>query len=192
MPTKSNDDFKDLLIENPIIGAIRNDSQLKGVLKSNLNIVFLLYGTILSIPAIVKKLTDSGKTVFIHLDMIDGLKNDEAGVCYVKEKTSTYGIISTKPNSIRYAKEQSLYSILRIFIIDSKSLSTGIKNLEEYKPHAVEVMPGASSKIINTVQNSINIPIIAGGLIDTKEEVITSIRSGAIAISTSKENIWTM
>ncbi len=192
MPEKNSEIFNDLLIENPIIGAIRNDTQLKRILKSNLNIVFLLYGTVLSIPGIVKKLTDSGKIVFIHLDMIDGLKNDEAGICYVKEKTSTYGIITTRPNSVKYAKEQSLYTILRLFIIDSKSLATGIKNAEEYKPDAIEVMPGASSKIINTVLKSIKLPIIAGGLIDTKEEVITSIRSGAIAISTGSENIWTM
>ncbi len=182
--------FNDLLVENPIIAAIRNEEQLEKVLQTDIKIVFVLYGTILSIKSLCQRLHENDKTVFVHLDMIDGLKNDEAGIQYIKEMANPLGVLTTKQTSIKHAKHLSLHAILRLFIIDSKSLTTGIKNIEEFKPHAVEVMPGASSKIIKTVQKSIKAPIIAGGLIETKAEVVKILKSGAIAISTSYEDIW--
>ncbi len=190
MNVSDSDAFLDLLVENPIIGAIRKDSQLERVLDSNIKIVFVLYGTILSIKEQLARLKAKDKIVFIHLDMIDGLKNDEAGIEYIKEIACPFGVITTRQQSIKHAKSFSLFTILRMFIIDSKSLTTGLKNIDEFKPHAVEVMPGASSKIIKTVQKSIDVPIIAGGLIETKEEVVKTLNSGAIAISTSYERIW--
>ncbi len=45
-------------------------------------------------------------------------------------------------------------------------------------------------KIINELGEKTNIPIIAGGLIRDKEDVINCLNAGAIGISTSKEEVW--
>ncbi len=101
--------------------------------------------------------------------MIDGLKGDSAGIEYLKECVELDGIISTKTSNIKHATQVGLYAIQRIFIIDSLSLKTGIKNILEHRPTAVEVMPGIASKIINKLETKVkNIPIIAGGLIKEK------------------------
>ncbi len=84
--------------------------------------------------------------------MIDGLKGDSAGIEYLKECVELDGIISTKTSNIKHATQVGLYAIQRIFIIDSLSLKTGIKNILEHRPTAVEVMPGIASKIINKLE----------------------------------------
>lgn len=51
----------------------------------------------------------------------------------------------------------------------------------------IEIMPGTLDKVIKKLKNEINIPIIAGGLIETQEEIKASLESGASAVSTGKK-----
>ena len=37
---------------------------------------------------------------------------------------------------------------------------------------------------------NIGIPVIAGGLIETKAEITTALSSGAVAVSTGKKELW--
>ncbi|WP_461204308.1 glycerol-3-phosphate responsive antiterminator [Clostridium sp. DL1XJH146] len=182
--------LNEIFLENPIIGAIKNDNDLEMVLKSNASIVFVLYGNIMSISAICKKIATKDKVVFIHLDLIDGLKADHRGVDFIKKYADPYGVISTKTSNIRYAKQIGLKTVLRIFALDSLSLSTGLKNIYDTKPDAVEVMPGVASKIISSINKNISIPVIAGGLIQTKKDIMDALSSGAVAISTTKNTLW--
>lgn len=184
--------FHDLLLDNPLIGAIKNDDNLENILKTDVNIVFVLYGNLSNIGDISKKLKDHNKLFFIHIDMIDGLKSDEAGIKFLKDFINPYGIISTKHYHLKLARKHNMHTILRTFIIDSMSLETAIKNCNEYRPSAVEVMPGISEKIIKKVKANTNIPLIAGGLIEDKNDIISALNSGALAISTTKEDIWYM
>jgi glycerol uptake operon antiterminator len=184
--------LKEMLLENPVIAAIRNDDDLEMVLESSANIVFVLYGDILSIPSICKRLSEKEKTVFVHVDLIDGLKGDSSGIRFIKEYVNPHGIISTKVSNIKYANQLNMYTIQRIFVIDSLSLKTGIKGIHETKPSAVEVMPGVASKIISTLEKEINTCIIAGGLIKDKKDIMDSLAAGAMAISTTAKELWNL
>jgi glycerol uptake operon antiterminator len=53
-------------------------------------------------------------------------------------------------------------------------------------------MPGVASKIIHTMEKEINVPIIAGGLIKSKKDVMDSLAAGAIAISTTSTELWNL
>ena len=185
-------ELEEILIENPVIGAIRNEEDLEKILKSEVKTVFVLYGSILNIKNICGRLKECSKIVFVHIDLIDGLKSDLVGITFIKECGQLDGIITTKPTSIKYAKQLGLCTIQRIFIVDSLSLETGIKNVKNVSPDAVEVMPGVASKIIKRMENSIHCPIIAGGLIENKKDVMESLASGAIAVSTTKEILWNL
>ena len=163
-------ELSELLIENPVISAIRNDEDLCCAVKSKAKIVFVLYGNILSIPNICSKLKEVHKTVFVHIDLIDGLRGDMAGVEYINKYGKPDGIITTKVNCIKYAKQLGLQTILRIFIIDSLSTKTGVRNINGTCPNAVEMMPGVASKEIQAMEKETQVPIIAGGLINKKKE----------------------
>lgn len=182
--------FKELLIENPIIAAVRDEESLNNVIKSKALIVFILYGNIMNIGECCRKLIDAGKKVFIHVDMIEGLRADKAGIEFIKIYANPCGILSTKPSNIKFANQLQMYTIQRIFAIDTHSLKTGVKSIHETCPNAVEIMPGIASMIIKLIQKDVKVPIIASGLIDSKKDVMQSISAGAIAISTSSKELW--
>lgn len=185
-------DLKELLLDNPIIASVKNDNNLDEVLSTDVKIVFVLYGNLMNIGEIAEKLRKNNKKFFIHIEMIEGLKSDETGILYLKKYANPLGIISTKQMHIKLAKKHSLYTILRMFVIDSMSLDTAIKNTEEYKPMAIEILPGTSKKIIQNVNKNVNIPVIASGLIVDKEDVINALEAGAVAISTTSNKVWRM
>jgi glycerol uptake operon antiterminator len=162
--------LEETLIENPIIAALRNDDDLCKVVVSNAAVVFVLYGNIMTVKDICEKLKAVNKLVFIHVDMLEGLKADIAGLEFIKRFVEPYGIITTKTTNIKHARQLGLSTIQRIFVIDSLSLETGAKNIKDASPDAVEVMPGVANKIINRLQRKVHVPIIAGGLITEKKE----------------------
>lgn len=51
-------------------------------------------------------------------------------------------------------------------------------------------MPGIMPSIIKQLAEEIEFPIIAGGLIQTREDAEIAIRAGASAISTSHYEVW--
>ncbi len=182
--------ISDILIENPVIAAVRNKEELEKAASSRVKIVFVLYGSILTLHGICSRLHEASKMVFVHADMIEGLRGDMAGIEFINRFASPAGIVSTRANIIKYAKHLNLQTILRVFLLDSLSMQTGVKNILETNPDAVEIMPGIACRLINEMEREITIPVIAGGLIINKEQVLESLSSGALAISTSKEELW--
>ena len=183
-------DLEDLLAEVPVIAAIRNNEDLERVLRCDIKIVFVLYGSIMDIGDICQRLRAAQKLIFVHIDMIDGLKSDAKGIEFIQKTANPYGVITTKTANIRSASSLGLCTILRVFILDSQSLQTGIHNIHTVAPNAIEVLPGVASKIINIIKKDTHIPIIAGGLINNKKDVMDAMAAGAIAVSTSKEEVW--
>ncbi|MBN1044672.1 glycerol-3-phosphate responsive antiterminator, partial [Clostridium botulinum] len=77
------------------------------------------------------------------------------------------------------------------FIFDTLSL----KNAENHLVvdcDALEVLPGVIPKVIEIISKKSNIPVVAGGLIETKEDVMLALRSGATCVSTTRNEIWNM
>ena len=183
-------DLEEILVENPVIAAIRSDAQLENACSGKPKIVFVLYGNLLNIKGICNRLREAGKIIFIHIDMIEGLKGDALGLEYIKKEANPNGIITTKVSNVRHARNLGLIVIQRIFILDSLSLDTGIKNMKDHMPDAIEVLPGIASRIINSIEDRVSLPIIAGGLIKTKKDVLECLSMGAIAVSTSSMNLW--
>jgi glycerol uptake operon antiterminator len=182
--------FEGLLENNPIVGAIRNAEDLMLILKSNIKIVFVLYGNVLNIKEICECLKAKNKIIFVHLDMVEGLKADEKGVEFIKETIHPYGVISTKGISLKHASHLGMFTIQRIFMLDSLSFETSIKNIHTFAPNAVEVLPGIASKAIKALGEKIKQPIIAGGLIKNKKDALEALSAGARAVSTSTVALW--
>ena len=183
--------MKELLEYNPIIGAIKDDKDLNNVINSDCNVVFLLNGDILTLKETVKKLHDGGKKVFVHLDMIAGISSNPVIIKYLKKEFKIDGIITTKVSLVKKAMEENIQVVQRIFLLDSISLKNSIENLRRCKPSAIEIMPGGMTKIVKKIHKEFpDLPIICGGLIDEKQEIIDALKNGALAVSTSKKEIW--
>ena len=184
--------FRIILEDCPVIAAVKDETGLKECLYSESQIIFLLFGDICSVGRYVEIAKSAGKMVFVHMDLINGLGNKEVAVDFIREHTGVDGIISTKPQLVKRAKELGLFGILRIFVIDSMAFGNIEKQCASLVPDAVEILPGLMPKIIKKLCSTVNVPIIAGGLISDKEDVMNALNAGAVAISVTNQRVWIM
>ena len=181
---------KERILDNPVIAAVKEDESLEAALKSECGVVFLLYGSLLNIDDIVEKIHAAGKAAVIHIDLLEGLTNREIAVDVLLKLAHPDGVISTRPALIRHAKHADLFTVQRAFIIDSMSEETLASQLDIGKPDFIEVLPGIMPGIISEIIAKTHTPVIAGGLIRDKSEVIAALKAGATAVSTSSRRIW--
>ena len=184
--------LKHRIEDNPIIAAVNNLEKLDFAIQSPCEIIFLLTGSIFNLKEIVEKVKKADMDIYVHIHLIEGFSRDTVALKYISEKIKPDGIITTKSNLIKKAKNMNIFAIQRLFMLDSLSLETGINSVYSTRPDAIEIMPGIMPKIIKRVHDKTRIPVIAGGLISDKEDVIGCLKAGAVGISTSKEEIWDM
>jgi glycerol uptake operon antiterminator len=175
---------------NPVIAALPHIEVLENAALSTVEVVFVLSDNIITIEEHVSRLKYWGKKVFVHVDLIDGLGKDLMSIDYVHQRVKPHGIVSTRSNLLKYGKELGLVTVQRLFLVDSLSFESGIKMVKSYQPDFVEVLPGIIPRVIRNLGTKIHQPIIAGGMILTKMDIINALNAGAIAVSTSKESLW--
>ncbi len=183
--------LKKLLLRNPVIPAVKDDVALKRFLNSPNEIVFMLYGDIITLNDKVSEVIKAGKHPFVHLDMINGLASNPVVVEYFyKNFKRECGIITTKSNIAKKALDQGIRVVQRYFMLDSLSVESAIEGIGKVRTDAIEIMPGIIPKVVGQVNQKTNVPIIAGGLIQSQQDVERLLSSGAISCSTSKHELW--
>ncbi len=184
--------FLELLANGPVIASVKDDAGLAAALKSDVAVIFLLYGDILTIGDLVGRAHDAGKVVFVHLDLVDGLSSREICVDYIARHTAADGVLSTKANLTKRAKELGLLAVQRFFLLDSMAIQNIGRHLSQEISDLIEVLPGLMPKIIREVRAVASKPVIAGGLIKDKEDVTGALGAGAVAVSTTSPAVWSM
>ena len=154
--------------------------------------MFVLFGNICNISGIVDQIKEAGKIALVHIDLVEGLSAHEVSVDYIRKNTKADGIISTRMNMINRARELSMYTVFRIFILDSRAFQGIEKQKRQVKADFIEILPGVMPKIIQKVNKLSAQAVIAGGLINDKEDVIEALNAGAISVSTTNQDIWFM
>ena len=178
------------LQENPIIAAIRDETGLERCLKAEPSVVFVLYGDICGIGGIVERIKKAGKLAIVHADLITGLSCKEVSVDFLHNTTGADGIISTRVNMLQRAKELGMIAIFRTFVIDSMAYSNIEHQLRTAKPDLIEVLPALMPKVLAKVCKLSTVPVIAGGLVSDKEDVMALLQAGVVSISSTNEKIW--
>ena len=179
--------LQDRLDGCPIIAAIRDD-RWEAALSSPAEVLFYLECNLMTVEQRIRQAHDAGKSVFIHVDLSEGIGKDRTGLAYLAN-CGADGIISTKAQLIRTAKDLGLLTVQRFFALDSQGMGSVLEMLKNTNPHVMEIMPGVIPKVIERLAKG-KIPVIAGGLIETKAEITTALRSGATAISTGRPELW--
>lgn len=191
-----NQEFYEAVEANPVIAAVKNDAGLQAAVEmEEIQMIFVLYGDVCTIPAILERIKAAGKKAMVHIDLIAGLNAKEISVEFIARQTRADGIITTKPALVRRAKELGIFAVLRFFVIDSLALKN-IENLEMQcgtsRPDFIEVLPGVMPKVLGRIAKVSRIPMIAGGLITEKEDVIAALSAGAIAVSSTNQDVWNL
>ena len=182
----------ELLAAGPVIAAVKDQEGLAQALASDVSVLFLLYGDILTIRDTVARVREAGKLAFVHLDLIEGLANREISADFIARSTAADGVISTKPALTRRARELGLVAIQRIFLLDSMAIENISRHLGQETSDLIEVLPGIMPKIIRRVRAVAGKPVIAGGLITDKEDVTGALGAGAVAVSSTNPAVWSM
>lgn len=187
---RKHEKIRDLFEISPIITAVKDEQGLEKALKTESPVVFLLFGNICNITGLVDQVKNSGKIAIVHVDLIQGLSSKEVAVDFIHQNTRADGIISTKAPLVRHAMDLGMIGGQRTFLIDSMALETTKKQLLTFQPDFMELMPGVMPKILKTVRGYTEIPLVAGGLISDKKDILAAFDAGVDAVSTTREELW--
>lgn len=175
--------------QSRIIAAVRTQKEFEKAVETGVGIIFHLSPDLHTIEKDAKLAHRCGKKLFIHLDLATGIGKDKSGILYAKN-AGIDGIISTRVSIIKVARECGIFTVQRFFAVDSQSVDTTVEAVKSAKADMIEIMPGVLTKVIKKLRQLVNVPIIAGGLIDEAEEIDNILASGATAVSTGKEELW--
>ncbi|MGG1519196.1 glycerol-3-phosphate responsive antiterminator [Paenibacillus oryzisoli] len=178
------------LQDQRILPAIRKMKDLEKLMKSRYTYIVLLDSHIGQLKSIVDLSRAHGKKLLLHADLIEGLKNDEYAAEFLCQSIRPAGIISTRGSVITKTRQNGLLAIQRLFLLDSSALEKSYTLLERTQPDYIEVMPGVIPHIIREVKERSGIPIFAGGLIRSVDDVEQALGAGATAVTTSNKELW--
>lgn len=177
-------------MKKPIAAAIRTEKDFSKALRSDVDMVFLLHSNIMTVNQCVKEIHSAGKKAFIHVDFAEGIGKDRAGLEFLARQ-GVDGVLTTRTNIVKLAKEFDLITVQRFFMVDSHSVGTSVESIKISKPDIIEIMPGIITKKIREFSEKVDMPIIAGGIVETMEEVRAALEAGATVVSTGEAQLWT-
>ena len=183
-------------MENPIINALERTPVIaatdrvgwQNAVLSDAEVLFHLGADIITVGDDIKAAKRNSKFVFIHIDLADGIGKDKTGIEWLK-KLGADGVISTRTQLIRAAHDNGLLAVQRFFMLDSKGMHSVAETIENTRPDLIEIMPGVIPKALKLFSRQ-EIPVIAGGLIEAKQEVTAALSAGAVAVSTGRKELW--
>ncbi|MFZ5816568.1 MAG: glycerol-3-phosphate responsive antiterminator [Bacillota bacterium] len=179
-----------MLAISPVVVAVRDLAELPRALATSHETIFLLSTNLNTVTGAVEQVKRSGRQVFVHIDLVDGLGKDGPALQWIAETVRPTGILTTRAPLISRARNQGLITVQRIFLIDSQSVHTGLQLAREAKPDFLEVLPGIIPETTRQLVREAPCPIIAGGLCTTPAHYHAARQAGAVAISTSSHALW--
>jgi len=177
-------------IPTGVIPAIRKMKDFEKALTTSNEWIVFLETRLGQLKSVVEYSKKANKKVLIHIDLIQGLKADEYGMEFLIHEMKPDGILTTRGNIINLARRKGILAIQRMFLLDSGAIEQNMQLINRFKPDCIEVLPGLMPQVIGDIYKKTDIPIIAGGLLKSEEEVYSALEAGAIGISTSSSNLW--
>jgi glycerol uptake operon antiterminator len=157
------------------------------------SILFIGGGELAEMPELLGKLEKPPYAqipVLLHIDLVNGLSNDESGLRYVATLERIDGIITVRHHLAPVARKLGLMSVVRLFLQDGRAVERGLQVIDKSRPDAVELLPGVAFLQVSDRFGGLPIPVIAGGLIRTPEIARQITSAGCRAVSTSNVKLW--
>jgi len=82
--------------------------------------------------------------------------------------------------------------VQRFFALDSKAVSNLRGETEAGNPDMIEILPGTLPRVIARLSHELKVPLIAGGLLEEKADILAALGAGAACVSTSDSRLWNM
>lgn len=179
-----------LLTSSPIIASVKDAEGLRLMLASPCQVALLLYGSINTLPEQLDLIRQAGKTALVDVDLIEGLSATRPAVHYLSQQLGADGVLSTRAQAVRAARQEGIFAILRFFMTDSMAFHNLPRQIDQANPDAVELLPGCMPKVIGWLRDAIPVPIIPGGLIHDLDDVAQALAAGCPGVATSNSELW--
>ena len=128
--------------------------------------------------------------LFVHIDLVAGLENSEAGLEYLAGFDRITGVVTVHHHLASAARRFDLLSIVRLFLSDSRAVDRGLSVATKSHPDAIEILPAVvAAKVAQDFAGS-HIPRIAGGLCRTESDVNEVLASGCRAVTSTSPALW--
>lgn len=172
-----------------MIPAVNDFPQLRRFLESEYAVCVLMHLHITCLEEIFARLHASGKRALVHIDLIRGLAADEFGAEYLCSRCSPCGIISTRPAMVATCRRLGVTAVQRCFLIDSSALEKSMAAVEKARPDYVELLPALCTPLFPMIRERLGIPLIAGGLIQSRSMAAEILQSGVNAVTISMNTL---
>lgn len=188
----TSDRLVELLHEDPVIASAKDAASLDAILASDRRVVFLLFGSVVDVDVIIARCKAAGKIVLVDIDLLDGFATRDVVVTWLATRTQVDGVLSAKTNLIKAAKAAGLLAVHRFFLVDSFSYHQLHRVVGQSRPDAIEILPGCMPRVITWLRDDVQVPLIAGGLVCDKADVMAALGAGAVAVASSNRDVWSM
>jgi glycerol uptake operon antiterminator len=159
------------------------------------SLLFIGGGELAELPALFDALSREPYAklpVLLHIDLVNGLANDEAGLRYVATLGRVDGVVTVRQHLAPLARKLGLLSVVRLFLQDGRAVERALQVVDRSQPDAVELLPGVAALEVADRFRNLPLPCIAGGLIRTPEIVKRITGAGFKAVSTTNAALWAM
>lgn len=180
-------------LTKPVIPYVAEGVERHEQLIASASIIFLGGGELAELPKLLDRLSRppfADRPVMLHMDLVNGLANDESGLRYVATLERVDGIITVRHHLAPIAKKLGLMSVVRLFLQDGRAVERGLQVIDKSKPDAIELLPGVAYLEVADRFAHLPIPCIAGGLIRTPQIVRRILDAGCKAVSTTNAQLW--
>ena len=179
------------LADRPCCAAVVADSQLEIALHSDAPAIFMLRANGLELGPTIRRARAAGKAVAVHLDLVDGLRADHAGVEWLASLGAD-AIITSHGQLMSTIRSAGVVAIQRLLLSRRSLLETAVAALERSKPDIVEILPGVILPSVRHLLPEFAMPLLAGGFVRNAAEVDAILEAGAVAATTSTPELWAM
>lgn len=174
----------------PVAAALKSPEDVQRALDSRAFLLFMLKGDAFQLDSHVPQIHRRGKGIVVHVDLVNGVGKDRAGIQYLRQ-VGVDAIITSRAQLVSAGKAEGLVTIQRLLLIDDSALETGARTIARAAPDIVEVLPGIIfPEVAARLHRLLPGPFIAGGFIRTAAEVTRIKSAGAIISSSSTYDLW--
>ena len=181
--------FLRALGRNAVVPAVRGpDRDLDAALAGDHPAIFVLGGDIFKVLGRIRAQSRRPQ-IYVNVDLVGGIASDASGLRFLSNQVD--GVISTHRHVIELSKVSGLITIQRLFAIDSAAVERGLKLIRRAEPEFVEILPAlAYCEIAGLYSGVLDVPVLAGGLLKSREDISAILEAGAVGVSASDKRLW--
>jgi len=190
MSQASPSDFLARFAAFPCGAAVKTGDELDAAVRSRAGAVFLLRGNGLELAPVIRRVHDAGKLAVVHVDLVDGVASDIAGVRWLA-RSGADAVISSQGQAVRAVRAEGLVAIQRLLCTSGAAIDLALTAVSRSQPHIVELLPGVIlPAVADLVLPRLGVPLLAGGFVRSGDDVRRLIAAGALAVTTSERALW--